>query len=61
MIYILHSENLYTFQNVNITLNSLKTIAKTFEKVLRLHVPMPSTIQTRNVSFTFEVILQNSY
>ena len=30
MIYILHSENLYTFQIANI----LKTVAKMFEKVL---------------------------
>ena len=34
MIYILHSENLYTFQNANTTLNILKTVAKICKKVL---------------------------
>ena len=34
MIYIQHSENLYTFQNT--ISNKLKTVAKTCEKVLRL-------------------------
>ena len=33
-IYIQHSENVYTFQNI--ILNKLKTVAKTCEKVLRL-------------------------
>ena len=28
MIYMLHSENLYTFQNANTTLNIFKTVAK---------------------------------
>ena len=28
MIYMLHSENIYTFQNANTTLNIFKTVAK---------------------------------
>ena len=36
MIYILHSENLYTFQTT--TLDILKTVAKACEKVFRLNI-----------------------
>ena len=36
MINILHSENLYTFQNT--TLDIFKTVAKTCEKVFSLNI-----------------------
>ena len=34
MIYTLHSESLYAFQNANTTLNVLKTVAKLVRKSL---------------------------
>ena len=34
MIYILHSENSYTFQNANTTLNTLKQLLKLLRKSL---------------------------
>ena len=57
MIFILHSENLYTFQNANTTLNIKKTVARTCEKVFRLN--RTSTISTcRPVLPSFQVDIQ---
>ena len=36
LIYILHSENLYSLQNTTVTVNISKTVAKTCEKILML-------------------------
>ena len=47
MINILHSENIYTFQNT--TLDILKTVAKTCEKVFRLNIGIPHVFLCINI------------
>ena len=47
MIYILHSENLYTFQTT--TFDILKTVAKACEKVFRLNIGITHVISCNNI------------
>ena len=49
MIYILHSENFYIFQNTNSALNISKTASKTCEKVLRLNMTLVSKVKVEIV------------
>ena len=54
MIYIWHSENLYTFQNANTTFNILKTVAKMCEKVLRLNMTSSTKVKGENFLSQFK-------
>ena len=47
IIYILHSENLYTFQAT--TLDILKTVAKAYEKVFRLNIGIRHVFSCINI------------